>query len=460
MRRKSQGQTLVLWANGQCVGRWTTPTRGDMELQYERAWQDSALGRPLSLSLPFNMHGEPIKGDSVANYFDNLLPDSTDIRRRVALRFKTGSLEPFDLLRAIGRDCVGAIQLLAEDEDPVGLDKIDGVAVSEEDIERHLRDVVSPGQFALSPDSDDDFRISLAGAQEKHAFLRWGDKWLKPRGSTPTTHIFKLPIGMVGGRRADFSTSVDNEWLCMKLIQAYGLPAANVEIATFGQQRVLNVERFDRRLSASGETLLRLVQEDFCQATGTSPLRKYESEGGPGLRQIFPILQQSANAQEDMRTVMAAQILFWMLRVPDGHAKNFSIQLLAGAASRFHLTPLYDVMSAYPVMGAGPNQWADQEIKLAMALHGKNRHYQMHTLLRRHFDSTAKRVGYGADAEQLVRELIEKTPSAIGQVQRQIPAGFSLKVVDSVFAGLSKAAQQLEAQAPSVLPVSVQNANR
>ena len=460
MRRKSQGQTLVLWANGQCVGRWTTPTRGDMELQYERAWQESALGRPLSLSLPFNLHGEPIKGDSVANYFDNLLPNSTDIRRRVALRFKTGSLEPFDLLRAIGRDCVGAIQLLAEGEDPVGPDRIDGVEVSEEDIERHLLNVVSHGQFALSPDSDDDFRISLAGAQEKHAFLRWGGKWLKPRGSTPTTHIFKLPIGMVGGRRADFSTSVDNEWLCMKLIQAYGLPTANVEIATFGQQRVLNVERFDRRLTASGETLLRLVQEDFCQATGTSPLRKYESEGGPGLRQIFPILQQSARAQEDMRTVMAAQILFWMLRAPDGHAKNFSIQLLAGAASRFHLTPLYDVMSAYPVMGARPDQWADQEIKLAMALHGKNRHYQMHTILRRHFGSTAKQVGYGADAEQLVRELIEKTPSAIGQVQRQIPAGFSQKVLDSVFAGLSKAAQQLEAQAPSALPKPLQNANR
>ena len=190
---------------------------------------------------------------------------------------------------------------------------------------------------------------------------------------------------------------------------------------------------------------------NFCQATGTSPLRKYESEGGPGLKQIFPILQQSAKTQEDTRTVMAAQILFWMLRAPDGHAKNFSIQLLAGATSRFHLTPLYDVMSAYPVMGTGPNQWADQEIKLAMALHCKNRHYQMHTILRRHFSSTAKRVGYGADAEELVHEFIEKTPSAIEQVQRQIPAGFSQKEVDSVFSGLSKAAQQLEAQAPKTI---------
>ncbi len=448
MARKSRGRTLVLWANGQCVGRWTTPTRGDMELQYERAWQDSDLGRPLSLSLPFNVHGEPIRGDSVANYFDNLLPDSTDIRKRVALRFKTGSLEPFDLLRAIGRDCVGAIQLLAEGEYPAGLGKIEGVEMSEEDIERHLLEVVSPAHFGVSPDPEDDFRISLAGAQEKDAYLRWEGKWLKPRGTTPTTHIFKLPIGMVGGRRADFSTSVDNEWLCMKLLQAYGLPTANVEIATFGHQRLLIVERFDRRLSASGETLLRLVQEDFCQATGTSPLRKYESEGGPGLKQIFPILRQSAKAPEDMHTFMASQVLFWMLRAPDGHAKNFSIHLLAGAASRFHLTPVYDVMSAYPAMGVGPHQWADQEITLAMALHGKNRHYQMHTVLRRHFSSTAKLLGYGADAEELVRELIEKTPSAIEQVQRQIPAGFSQRVVDTVLAGLSKAAQQLEAQAP------------
>jgi len=145
-----------------------------MELQYERAWQDSELGRPLSLSLPFNLHGEPIKGDSVANYFDNLLPDSTDIRKRVALRFKTGSLEPFDLLRAIGRDCAGAIQLLAEGEYPAGLGRIEGVEMSEEDIERHLLEVVSPEHFGVSPDPEDDFRISLAGAQEKDAYLRWG----------------------------------------------------------------------------------------------------------------------------------------------------------------------------------------------------------------------------------------------------------------------------------------------
>lgn len=87
---------------------------------------------------------------------------------------------------------------------------------------------------------------------------------------------------------------------------------------------------------------------------------------------------------------MAAQILFWLLRAPDGHAKNFSIQLLP--RGRFQLTRLYDVMSAYPVLGDGANQWSPFEIKLAMALIGKNRHYEMHGIQRRHFNSTAQKL--------------------------------------------------------------------
>lgn len=140
---------------------------------------------------------------------------------------------------------------------------MDGVAVDEDAIERHLLDVVNLERHGAPEDPDDDFRIALAGAQEKDAFLWWGGKWMKPRGATPTTHIFKLPIGMVGGKRADFSTSVDNEWLCLRLFKEYGLPTANAEMATFGAQRVLVVERFDRHCSTNGKQLFRLVQENF-----------------------------------------------------------------------------------------------------------------------------------------------------------------------------------------------------
>ncbi len=442
MGRRSKTETLALWANGTYVGRWSVTGRGDMELQYDPTWRASGLGRPLSLSLPFNLRQEPLRGPAVEHYFDNLLPDSPTIRRRVAQRFRIGSVEPFELLRAVGRDCVGALQFLPEGVEPEGYDRVEGIEVDDVAIERHLLKVVAPEGFGTASDADDDFRISLAGAQEKHAFLHWKGRWLKPRGVTPTTHIFKMPLGLVGGRRADFSTSVDNEWLCLRLLAAYGLSVPKAEIASFGKQRVLVVERFDRTVSSDGSRLLRLVQEDFCQATGTSPLMKYEAEGGPGLDAMFTLLQQSINAEQDLRTLMASQVLFWMLRAPDGHAKNFSIHLMT--AGRYRLTPLYDIMSAYPVMGDGPNQWAPRELKLAMALVGKNRHYEADTIQRRHFNSTAKRYGYGESAEALIQELTTRTPAAIEQVQRELPIGFSQEVADKVLGGLQSAAQRLE----------------
>jgi serine/threonine-protein kinase HipA len=442
MARRSKTQTLALWANGAHVGRWTVNARGDMELRYGPAWRASAVGRPLSLSLPFGLGDEPLKGPAVEHYFDNLLPDSPAIRKRVAERFRTGSVEAFDLLSAIGRDCVGALQFLPEGAAPEGHDRVEGVEVDEAAIERHLLEVVTPDRLGAARDPDDDFRISLAGAQEKDAFLRWNGRWMKPRGATPTTHIFKLPLGLVGGRQADFSTSVDNEWLCLRLLAAYGLPVPKAEIASFGQQRVLVVERFDRVVSSDGQRLLRLVQEDFCQATGTSPLVKYEAEGGPGLGVLFNLLQQSVDAERDLRTLMASQLLFWMLRAPDGHAKNFSIHLLPGR--RYRLTPLYDVMSVYPVMGGGPNQWSPRQLKLAMALVGKSRHYEVERIQRRHFNSTAKRFGYGETSEPLIQELIECTPAVIDEVQRALPPGFSDEVAVKVLSGLRTAARVLE----------------
>ncbi|WP_413741385.1 HipA domain-containing protein [Sodalis sp. RH15] len=309
---------------------------------------------------------------------------------------------------------LGAVQILDEDEVPTDFDRIEGLPLSEEDIERNLIETVSPQAFAGGRDPDADFRISLAGAQEKTAFLWWDGQWLAPRGATPTSHIFKLPLGLMGGRRADFSTSVDNEWLCLRLLKAYGLPVADAHIATFGRQRVLVVERFDRRVAPNGQWLMRLPQEDFSQVEGCSPLRKYENEGGPGLKALFGTLRQSVNAEADMKTLMASQVLFWLLRAPDGHAKNFSIQLLP--RGRFQLTPLYDVMSVYPVLGDGPSQWSPYDIKLAMALLGKNRHYEMHGIQRRHFNSTAQKVGYASTAEPIIEEVLARTPAAIAEV--------------------------------------------
>jgi len=445
MGRRSHSRNLSLWTNGERVGRWTIPARGEMELHYDANWVAAAIGRPLSLSLPFNLDNLPLKGRKVANYFDNLLPDSDAIRRRVAQRFHTGSTDPFDLLKAIGRDCMGAVQILGEDETPQGFDRIEGIPLSEEAIERHLIETVTPRAFGASADPDADFRISLAGAQEKTAFLWWDGQWQVPRGATPTSHIFKLPLGLMGGRQADFTTSVDNEWLCLRLLKAYGLEVADARIATFGRQRVLVVERFDRRVAPDGRWLMRLPQEDFCQVEGCSPFQKYENEGGPGLAALFTTLRQSVNADADMKTLMTAQILFWLLRAPDGHAKNFSIHILP--RGRFRLTRLYDVMSAYPVLGDGPHQWSSREIKLAMALLGKNKHYTMQTIQRRHFDSTAQKVGYAQTAEPIIEDILARTPAAIAEVQADLPQDLSPRVADAILGGLERAAAALGAGA-------------
>lgn len=449
MGRPSHSRALSVWANGVRVGTWTIPTRGPMELRYDEAWVASSLGRPLSLSLPFTVDNQPLKGPRVLNYFDNLLPDSETIRKRVAERFRTGSTDPFDLLKAVGRDCIGAVQLLGDTEEPERPLVVQGTPLSDADIESYLSDTLTPRPFGQGGNADDDLRISLAGAQEKGALLYWDGKWMRPHGATPTTHILKLPLGRVGGRQADFTTSVDNEWLCMKLLAAFGVETANVSISTFGRHRVLVVERFDRRATEDGTGLLRLPQEDFCQVAGISPWLKYESDGGPGLRFLFETLRQSMAADRDARTVLAAQVLFWMLRAPDGHAKNFSLRIQP--QGRFQLTPLYDVMSAYPVMGDRPGLWNERELKLAMALLGRNRHYFMHEVQRRHFTSTSERVGLGAAAEPLIEDILARTPGALAELRAGLPADFNVKVADTVLKGFEKSAEALSRMPPGEL---------
>jgi len=441
MGRKSHTRALNVWANGKLVGQWRMPAYRPAEFQYDPAWLNAPEGRPLSLSLPFTLDNLPIKGEVVTSFFDNLLPDSEAIRRRLQSRFHTQGQQAFDLLQAVGRDCVGAIQLLPPDEAPDDVFTIRAEPLDDEDVERTLRSVVSPSSQAWMGD-EEDLRISIAGAQEKTALTWHGGSWCRPLGSTPTTHIFKLPLGLVGHRQADMRTSVENEWLCSEILRAYGLPIASCEIGQFGKQKALIVERFDRRLSANGQYWLRLPQEDFCQATGTPSSAKYEADGGPGLQDMARILTGSEQRQGDIETLLLAQLLFWMLAATDGHAKNFSLFLLP--AGRYRLTPLYDVLSAWPITGSGPNHLPWKKLKLAMAVRGKNAHYRLSEIQRRHFDSMATQCGLGEGMEHLIDRIIDRTPRVIDSVEGKLPPGFPQDVFDSVKNGLQRSAARLQ----------------
>ena len=446
MGRSAHTQVLSIWANGERVGTWLVTGRGADELWYDDQWLESAVGRPLSLSLPL-IRGAAHKGAVVQNYFDNLLPDSQAIRERLAQRFQTQTTGAFDLLQAIGRDCVGAIQLLGEDEVPRNGESIEGTPMSEVDVERLLQQTVAPGGFGARMGPDNEPRISLAGAQEKTALLWHEGQWVLPHGATPTTHILKLPLGLVGHRKADFRTSVENEWLCLAILEEFGIPVPRAAVLHFGAQKVLAVERFDRRLHSSGKWLLRLPQEDFCQVLGKPSHLKYESDGGPGMVDLANVLRQSVQAHEDLGTLLRVQLLFWMLGAPDGHAKNFSIALLP--EGRHRMTPVYDVMSIWPVEGNGPNQFSRHDGKLAMAVSGKSKHYRLKDVQRRHFNAMAKKCHFGPDAESLILGILEASPVVIERVRARVPAGFPATVSDKVLAGLARSAKALEAMPPA-----------
>ncbi len=430
--------------NGQHVGVWSRRAAGDT-LAYAKTWFDAPQGRPLSLSLPFQPGNQAHQGEAVRNYFSNLLPDSQPILERLAQRFKTGSTEAFDLLTEIGRDCVGALQIVPAGQEPGNPLVIEGVALDDAGVARELAAAISSGARPGEADDTTPFRISLAGAQEKTALLRVGQQWLRPTGATPTTHILKLPLGLVGNQKLDLRDSIENEWLCAQLLAAYKLPVASCELGKFDGTRALIVERFDRRWSADDKALLRLPQEDMCQATGTSPLLKYEADGGPGMDRILALLASSGQRERDRETFFQAQLLFWLLCAPDGHAKNFSIHI--GARGAFTMAPLYDVLSAYPMLGAGPNQINPHKIRLAMAVRGKNPHWKMRDVLRRHWNEVARRNGVAQSADALIAEIVRMTPAAIATVGARLPAQFPAHVADSIFAGLQDAATRLEGMA-------------
>jgi serine/threonine-protein kinase HipA len=419
------------------------PARGPQQFTYAESWLHSSQFRPLSLSLPAGFGASTLSGDAVESWFDNLLPDSEVIRRRAQTRFHTASTSAFDLLAAIGRDCAGALQLLPPDQEPSGIDRIEAKPLSNQEIGQRLRAVTAgPAPGSLDPEADV-LRLSVAGAQEKTAFLWHNNQWCLPLGSTPTTHLFKLPMGVIGEGQIDFSSSVENEWLCSKLLVAYGLPVASTEIGRFDGEGCLVVQRFDRRLHASGTYWLRLPSEDCCQATSTPAANKYENNGGPGLVAIAELLAQSSEPS-DLATFFKAQVLFWMLRAIDGHAKNFSLFLNPGG--RFQLTPLYDVLSAWPVIGRSSGQWPQQKLRMAMAWHGEKGRYTKPLEITGHrMLLTAKRLGLG-DAQPILDELIAQTPTVIAAVQAQLPADFPQTVAEPVFTGLQTSASQLQRQ--------------
>jgi len=432
MARRSAYIPLNVFLNSRLAGVLRRESNGAIDFQYAREWLDWHGTFPVSLSLP--LREDRYVGAPVINVFDNLLPDNDVIRKRIAERVGASGTDAYSMLSAIGHDCVGALQFLPDGIDPGKAGTIDGKPVSDDEVANIIKNLAAA---PLGLDDDEDFRISITGAQEKTALLRKDTHWFKPIGTTATTHILKPQIGQLPNG-IDLSNSVENEYLCLKLLEAFGVPTAKAEIADFGERRTLIVERFDRLWTRDGR-LLRLPQEDCCQALSVPPTRKYQSDGGPGLRVIIDLLKGSDTPDDDVMTFMRANVIFWLIGATDGHAKNFSIFLTPGG--RYRLTPLYDVLTAQPSLDA--NRILRKKFKLAMSI-GKNRHYAIHDIVPRHFMQAADLAGIGKLAmRSLFEELAASVGSNMDNVVESLPTNFPSALIDPVSQALKHRARML-----------------
>lgn len=178
MPRPRRHEPLRVLLNNRLVGHLNKAASGAIDFRYDQSWLDWEHALPVSLALP--LREDPYRGEPVVAVFDNLLPDSDALRRRVAEKVGAAGVDAYSLLAAIGHDCVGALQFVADDDVSGDTATITGEAVADDAIERLLNTLA---QAPLGLDREDPFRISVAGAQEKTALLRNDGRWLKPHAA-------------------------------------------------------------------------------------------------------------------------------------------------------------------------------------------------------------------------------------------------------------------------------------
>lgn len=387
---------LTVLLGGRRAATLTQGEGGVLDLTYDDDYRAESGALPVSLSMPLS---EPTyRGAVVRAFCQNLLPDNERVLERWGREFQVSAGNPFALLRHVGEDCAGAVQFVRSERVPMLLARAGSVTpLTDEDVADRLRTLRrDPAAWHLSGAG----QFSLAGAQAKTALHldpvtgRWGD----PEGATPTTHILKPAI--VGFDDHDL-----NEHLCLSALHHTGLRAARSQVLTFGEERAVVVERYDRAPAAGG-IVLRIHQEDVCQALGLPPTAKYQSEGGPSPERIIELLRTAIGsapiAEHEVRQFVDALAVNWLIAGTDAHAKNYSVLMVAG---QVRLAPLYDVASSLPY-----DDMFLPRLRLAMRIGSE---YRVAAIAGRHWDTFAERNGLDPGiVKERIDELARRLPEA------------------------------------------------
>ncbi len=352
---------LNVWYEEELVGELQRDFSGYMGFRYEDSWIRD--GFPISLQLPLTTNLYSATEGKAHKFFANLLPEA-NARVHIVRDLKIVNSD-FELLKAIGGECAGALTILPEEKfvdkdfrykqlNPASLKKF----------------IVKKGSVLGFTPIEDRPRLSLAGAQDKCAIYYHNKRYYLPENSAPSSHIMKFEV-------ADYSHIPAYEYYLTQLAKSIELPVVECELKNIDEAFFLLVKRYDRHENAR-KKIQRLHQEDFCQALGVSYEKKYQIDGGPSFQDCYRMLQQvSVNPIVDTENLIKWQIFNLLAGNSDGHAKNLA--LMYHPNGNIRLAPFYDLVCTRAI--------ATVDSKLALAIGGE---YAPGNINLKHWSSFAK----------------------------------------------------------------------
>lgn len=373
-----------------------------LSFAYSDTWRNDPNAYPLSLSMPLGSasHGHA----RIEAFLWGLLPDNDRVLQNWGKRFQVSPKNVFRLISHVGEDCAGAVQFVSPERFETLIAEPAAREIqwlTEEDVAERLRTLRADHSAWRA--ASDTGQFSLAGAQPKTALLFERKRWGVPSGRIPTTHILKPPTGEWDGH-------AENEHFSLQLARSLGLIVPNSNVVRFQDEIAIVVERYDR--ARAGGRWVRIHQEDICQALGLHPMRKYESDGGPGVQRIVELLrEQSSSPEEDVQSFVDAIAFNWLIAGTDAHAKNYS--LLLGQNGVVRLAPFYDLASILPYPSVDMSK-----VKLAMKVGGE---YRLRNIGLRHWQRLATELRLDeAKLIDRIRAIAQAMPNQTAAIQKQI----------------------------------------
>ncbi|WP_337004386.1 MULTISPECIES: type II toxin-antitoxin system HipA family toxin [unclassified Microbacterium] len=411
---------LDLWLDGRLAGTLMRGERDLVEFLYDESYRADVHSTPLSVCMPKSDAGHG--PDRVMPWLSNLLPDSDEVRARWAAKFDERRSDPFTLLRHMGEDAPGSVQVVPEGIVPRDAGVV--ARLTEADIARRVRAIIADPDHWVD-DSDDQSRFSLGGNQGKFALARIDGQWFEPNGRAASTHIVKPGMVLASGRTNDEVQAV--EFVTMRAARALGIRAAAVDIMDFAGVPTFVTTRYDRSVSGVDGAVTRIHQEDFCQAFAVLPARKYEEDGGPTMADMVQLVGSASSPayrREDLRTLAELFAFNLLTAGVDAHAKNHSL-LHVGGATR--LAPAYDLISAHGI-------WDDDRIAYrssAAVKYGKERPYRKIT--GRNLARTADVLGVPRRQFLALLDRVSKSlPGAFEAAVAELPEGLATERVHAM----------------------------